>query len=92
MLMICLTYLVFPQMEVCHTQQDRWFLLNDSISTMFNKGVFDAFQSAVEKFGLPSRVHSDKGKENTDIAWFMLSHPLQGPDCGSHIAGQSVHN
>lgn len=30
--------------------------------------VFDAFQSAVEKFGLPSRVRSDKGKENTDVA------------------------
>lgn len=54
--------------------------------------VFDAFQSAVEKFGLPSRVPSDKGKENTDVAWFMLSHPLRGPDRGSHITGRSVHN
>ena len=54
--------------------------------------VFDAFQSAVEKFGLPSRVRSDKGKENTDVAWFMLSHPLRGPNRGSHITGRSVHN
>lgn len=54
--------------------------------------VFDAFQSAVEKFGLPSRVRSDKGKENTDVAWFMLSHPLRGLDRGSHITGRSVHN
>ena len=54
--------------------------------------MFDAFQSALEKFGLPSRVRSDKGKENTDVAWFMLSHPLRGPDRGSHITGRSVHN
>ena len=54
--------------------------------------VFDAFQSAVDKFGPPSRVRSDKGKENTDVAWFMLSHPLRGPDRGSHITGRSVHN
>ena len=53
---------------------------------------FDAFQSAVKKFGLSSRVCSDKGKEKTDVAWFMLSHPLRGPDRGNHITGRSVHN
>ena len=37
--------------------------------------VLDLFRSAVAEWGLPSRVHCDKGGGNTDVAWFMLSHP-----------------
>ncbi len=54
--------------------------------------VFDSFQKAVSHYGLPSRVRSDKGLENVDVAHFMLSHPARGPDRGSHITGRSVHN
>ena len=63
----------------CHT--------NNRAST-----VYRLFHNALQTYGLPSRVRSDKGRENCDVAWFMLSHPLRGPTRGSHIAGRSVHN
>ena len=63
----------------CHT--------NNRAST-----VYRLFHNAVQTYGLPSRVRSDKGRENYDVPWFMLSHPLRGPTRGSHIAGRSVHN
>ena len=54
--------------------------------------VLGLFLNAIENYGLPSRVRSDKGKENVDVAWYMLNYPLRGPGRGSKICGRSVHN
>ncbi len=54
--------------------------------------VLDCFIGAVNEYGLPSRVWSDKGGENTAVSLYMLQHPLQGPDRESMITGRSVHN
>uniref|UniRef100_A0A3Q2C8R9 Integrase catalytic domain-containing protein n=1 Tax=Cyprinodon variegatus TaxID=28743 RepID=A0A3Q2C8R9_CYPVA len=45
--------------------------------------VLKAFITAVQKFGLPIRVRSDKGGENVEVARYMLR---------SFITGRSVHN
>ena len=52
--------------------------------------VYTHFLKAVEKYGLPSRVRSDQGKENKRIAKHMLQH--RGLERGSMLTGSSVHN
>ena len=52
--------------------------------------VYSLFRGAVAECGWPSRVRSDKGGENVDVARAMLS--VRGTGRKSHITGSSVHN
>lgn len=52
--------------------------------------VLDSFLCAVHQFGLPSRVRSDKGLENIEVAHLMVQ--IHGENRHSHITGRSVHN
>lgn len=52
--------------------------------------VLSSFVGAVQLFGVPKRVRSDKGGENVEVARFMLEHPDRGTE--SFITGRSVHN
>lgn len=52
--------------------------------------VYSLFHDAVMECGWPSRVRSDKGGENVDVARSMVT--VRGTGRKSHITGSSVHN
>jgi hypothetical protein len=58
---------------------------NNRASTVYN-----LFLSAVRNYGLPSRVHSDQGRENVFVARHMLEN--RGLGRRSMIVASSVHN
>ena len=54
--------------------------------------VLQLFQSAIVRYGLPSRIRADFGTENVKIARYMLECPAKGINRGSVIPGKSIHN
>uniref|UniRef100_A0A3Q3EWE3 Integrase core domain-containing protein n=1 Tax=Labrus bergylta TaxID=56723 RepID=A0A3Q3EWE3_9LABR len=70
-----------------HMRLIRWgFVTTDNTALT----VLTNFVRATCLYGLPSRVRSDRGGENTLVA--LLMNLLQGQGHAGHIAGQSVHN
>ena len=54
--------------------------------------VLDRFHTAKRKCGLPSHIRCDKGGENTQVAMYMLEHPLRGPGRGSMIVAWTKYS
>lgn len=52
--------------------------------------ILDNFIEATRKYGLPSRVHSDRGSENVEVARYMNA--KRGSHRWSYLTGSSVHN
>lgn len=84
------------QVENCCSWRCRLVHQDPCVSPCRNKQqsrtVTDLFIRAIEEYGLPSRVRSDKGGENVGVSMYMLEHPLRGPGRGSMIVGRNVHN
>lgn len=80
-------------MEICCSWWGGWIQSFSSLTVDGNNRasmVLQSFIAAVDQYGLPSRVLSDKGGENTDVAELMTR--SRGTCRNSHITGRSVHN
>lgn len=78
---------------VVHGAVDGYSRLIVYLHCSFNNqtnAVLQLFMQAGETYGYPSRVRSDQGVENVDMARLMLI--LRGCNHGSHITGRSVNN
>ena len=56
----------------------------------YKETVLGLFNNAVDSFGVPSRLRTDKGGENTLLWSEMVT--LRGSNRGSYLAGSSTHN
>ncbi len=60
------------------------------LSCSNNNKADTAVQFFLEAYGIPSRIRSDYGGENLDVAQFMLF--FRGTNRGSHLTGKSTGN
>jgi len=56
----------------------------------YKETVLALFETAIEQYGIPSRVRTDKGGENV-LVWERMT-MLRGPERGSYLTGPSVRN
>ena len=54
--------------------------------------VVELFLNTAENYGLHQAKEAGNGRENVDVTWYMLNHPLRGPGKDSMIFGHSVSN
>ena len=85
--------LVQPFRLVIHDEIDGYSHLLVYIGVANNNRpatVLNLFGEATRHYNWPSRVHSDKGLENIDVARAMLQ--VRGLNRGSIFSGNSIHN
>ena len=74
----------------CVDGYSRTIIYLECLTNNRGSSVLSLFQEGVRNFGLPSRVRSDRGTENMEVARFMLR--MRGSHRRSIIVGRSVHN